>query len=56
MLHGVALTAPRLAQLRFGQSAWKDMKGSHSFEKSLNFRKCREAGEANISSLKVLLE
>ena len=33
--HGVALTATRLAQLREGQSAWKDMQGSHSLEKSL---------------------
>ena len=54
--HGVALTATWLAQLREGHSAWKDMQGSHSLEKSFNFRECREVGEANSSSLEVLLE
>ena len=55
-LHNIVTIYTRLAQLREGQSAWKDMQGSHSLEKSLNFRECREAGEANSSSLKVLLE
>ena len=55
-LHNIVTIYTRLAQLREGQSAWKDMQGSRSLEKSFNFRECREVGEANRSSLKVLLE
>ena len=55
-LHNIVTIYTQLARLREGQSAWKDMQGSRSLEKSFNFRECREVGEANSSRLKVLLE